>query len=108
MNGLDVPHKEMWRRQCARNLMDCYVLGVSAEVAGAGARRSQEALARLMAEGMMRVRPAADEKAFYRAAAARCRECAAAAAEEQSGLFRIYAEIFEEMGGEADRRGGKT
>jgi hypothetical protein len=102
---VDQPFPDLWRRQCARNVMDCYAL-VMDVVAGAQTKnargcRELESLARLMVDGMTAVKNSEDEKGFYRAAAAGCRECAAACAGGDSGnkarLFRIYAAIFEDL-----------
>jgi hypothetical protein len=98
--------EELWRRQCARNLMDCYALGTEVlirewEGAGAG-HKALEALTRLMVDGMTAVQGKEDERAFYRAAAGLCRECSGLGG-KKSGKFRIYAAIFDELGGD----GGK-
>jgi hypothetical protein len=97
LDGLEVElqGKELWRRQCARNLMDCYALGMELLMTHPG-ERSADALTRLMVDGMTSVRSAEDEKVFYRTVAALCRECAGRA-EGKAGSFRIYAAIFEDM-----------
>jgi hypothetical protein len=81
--------KELWRRQCARNMMDCYALG----------------LPRLWVEGMTVVRDGGDEKIFYKMAAASCRECAVACGDMKGRLFRVYAALFDEMCGEEGNHG---
>lgn len=91
---------ELWRRQCARNLMDCYALGMEA-LAARPAHGPLQALTRMMVDGMTAVRTAEDERAFYKTATALCRECAGAAG-EKAALFRIYAAVFGELGGRAD------
>lgn len=88
----------MWRRQCARNLMDCYALGMEG-LASNPQNKALDALTRLMVDGMTAVRGAEDEKAFYRMAAGLCRECTLSIG-ERAGLFRIYAAIFSDMAGE--------
>jgi hypothetical protein len=93
---------ELWRRQCARNLMDCYGLGMQALMESPGDRKLED-LTRLMVDGMTTVRGAEDEKAFYIAAARLCRDCAAES--EGRGMFRIYAGIFKEMGGDGPQDG---
>jgi hypothetical protein len=102
----------LWRRQCARNVMDCYALGMEAvsecRESGGKAGKALEGLTRLMVEGMTAVKDAEDEKAFYRMAARACRECEAACRGEnklgdKAGLFRIYSAIFEDMSGEGGR-----
>jgi hypothetical protein len=95
---------ELWRRQCARNLMDCYALGMQALMKNPG-HRNLETLTRLMVDGMTVVREAEDEQVFYRTAASLCRQGAEAGGEE-AALFRIYAAIFEDMG--AENGGGRT
>ena len=103
-NGLE--GKALWRRQNARNLMDCYSLAMEAaseswEKSNVG-NKPFDSLVRLMVDGMTAVRGAEDEKGFYRMAAASCREGGVASeergAKEKARLFRIYAAIFEEMG----------
>jgi hypothetical protein len=94
--------RELWRRQCARNVMDCYALGMEAlsgmREDGKTGRKALEGLTRLMVEGMTVVRTEEDEKVFYRIAATLCRECAKACGEsENARLFRIYAAIFGDM-----------
>jgi hypothetical protein len=86
---------ELWRRQCARNLMDCYALGMELLMTHPG-ERSADALTRLMVDGMTSVRESDDERAFYKTVAGLCRECAKAG-EAKAGMFRIYAAIFEDM-----------
>jgi hypothetical protein len=99
---VDQPFPDLWRRQRARNVMDCYAL-VMDVVAGAQTKnargcRELESLARLMVDGMTAVKDSEDEKGFYRAAAAGCRECAGACAGgDKARLFRIYAAIFEDL-----------
>lgn len=93
--------KELWRRQCARNLMDCYALGMEGLSMRPG-NQGLETLTRLMVDGMTAVRDAEDEAVFYRTAAGLCRACAETAG-EKARMFRIYAEIFDDMGG---KRGG--
>jgi hypothetical protein len=90
---------ELWRRQCARNIMDCYSLGMEASMEPvASGKKEMEALTRLMVEGMTAVRSEEDEGAFYRMAAEACRECAKALeGSEKARLFRIYEAIFEDM-----------
>jgi hypothetical protein len=95
------PREVLWRRQCARNLMDCYAAGMEALMTRPG-DKSLEALTRLMVEGMTAVRDGEDERAFYRLAAALCRESAGKHLRE-AGRFRIYAAIFEDLGQEEGR-----
>ena len=93
-------HPEIWRRQCARNIMDCYVLGMETllESNTARGKKDLDLLTRLMSEGMTVVRNEKDEHVFYSAAARSCRECAKALeGTEKTRLFRIYASIFEDM-----------
>jgi hypothetical protein len=96
--------KELWRRQCARNVMDCYALGMEALSRTWGIERkgekALETLTRLMVEGMTAVRSREDEAAFYRMAAGLCRECAEGRDDRTAGLFRIYAAVFGDMAGE--------
>jgi hypothetical protein len=91
----------MWRRQCARNLMDCYAAGMNALSRrwkrGEPGHKALEALTRLMVDGMTAVKTQEDERSFYRMAAASCRECAEFCGPGQSGPFRIYAAVFEDM-----------
>lgn len=102
---VDQPFPDLWRRQCARNVMDCYALvmdvAAGAQTKNAQGRKELEALARLMVDGMTSVKDSEDEKVFYRAAAAGCRECAVACEApgigERGRLFRIYAAIFEDL-----------
>jgi len=98
----DLRGKALWRRQNARNLMDCYSLAMEAasESWGKGDATNKpfESLVRLMVEGMTAVRNEEDEGAFYRMAVDSCRECAKAVeGTEKARLFRIYAAIFEDM-----------
>jgi hypothetical protein len=99
----DLQGPELWRRQCARNLMDCYALGMETLMALPG-DKTLESLTRLMVDGMTAVRSAEDEKAFYRLAASSCRECAEVCdavgwdMARKAGLFRIYASVFSDMG----------
>lgn len=90
----------MWQRQHARNLMDCYGVGMEALAENRDAdsprHKALEALTRLMVEGMTAVREAEDERAFYRLAAAVCRECMQIGG-RKAGLFRIYVGIFEDL-----------
>lgn len=95
---------ELWRRQCARNLMDCYALAMEGLAAAPG-DKGLEALTRLMVDGMTSARGMEDERAFYRIAAGLCRECAAA---EGRSFLRIYAAVFEDMAGEEDSNGSKS
>jgi hypothetical protein len=91
---------DLWRRQCARNLMDCYALGMEAAMAaGEGqGRKCFEDLTRLMVEGMTAVRGTEDEDVFYRMASEQCRKCSMACGQtEKARLFRIYAAVFEDM-----------
>ena len=96
-------HNEIWRRQCARNLMDCYELAM--EVLGGPWAEERppalDALTRLMVDGMTSVRTAEDERSFYRTAAALCRQCAGMGG-QKGAMFRVYKAIFEDMG---DRKG---
>ena len=93
---IELQGPELWRRQCARNLMDCYALAMEAGNGG----KPFESLVRLMVDGMMAVRSEEDEKVFHRAAAASCRECAEALGDsDKARFFRIYAAIFEDIGG---------
>ncbi len=102
----DLEGKELWRRQHARNLMDCYALGMEAlngvPVGGSPGHKAFEELARLMVEGMTSVRSVEDEAAFYRMAAGLCRECAEADLKSgdgsKAGLFRVYTALFEDLG----------
>src|SRR5262245_18819874 len=94
--------QELWRRQRARDLMDCYSLAmevmVDASEQGRTERSSLDALTRLIVEGMTAAPSAVDERAFYRRAADLCRACAPEA-KAKAGLFRIYAAVFEDMAG---------
>lgn len=94
---------EMWRQQCARNLMDCYALAIESLgntwERGTAVYKALDALTRLMVDGMTAVRGAEDEKVFYRTAAELCRECGRLVT-GRAGMFRIYAEIFGDMAGE--------
>lgn len=98
---MDVPGREkeeksgeLWRRQCARHLMDCYGLGMQALAEDPGAD-PLENLVRLIVDGMTAVRGREDERSFYRTAAGLCRTCAAGGI--KAAGFRIYAAIFEDM-----------
>lgn len=93
--------EELWRRQCARNLMDCYALAMETSMAPESEkdRNVFNELTRLMVEGMTAVRAKEDEESFYRMAAEQCRECATACGKsDKSRMFRIYAAIFGDMG----------
>ena len=92
---------ELWRRQCARNLMDCYALAMETSMApeGENGRKVFDGLTRLMVDGMTAVREKEDEESFYRMAAEQCRACASVCGGvKKARLFRIYAAIFEDMG----------
>jgi hypothetical protein len=91
--------RELWRRQCARNIMDCYALGMEALMeSNVVGREELGVLTRLMVDGMTVVRTEEDEKGFYRIATTLCRECAKALeGSEKARLFLIYAAIFEDM-----------
>ena len=92
------PFADLWRRQCARNIMDCYALGMEASLETKTGRKETETLTRLMVEGMTAVRNEEDEHVFYSSAARSCRDCAKALeGTEKARLFRIYAAIFEDM-----------
>lgn len=94
--------EELWRRQCARNLMDCYALAMETAMAQEGEkdRKVFDGLTRLMVDGMTAVRNEEDSGAFYRMAVQSCRECAKALeGSEKARLFRIYAAIFEDIRG---------
>lgn len=97
--GVDVDHPEIWRRQCARNIMDCYALGMEASMmSDARGRKELGVLTRLMVDGMTAVRSEEDEKVFYPAASASCRECAKVLeGTEKARMFRIYGAIFADM-----------
>ena len=94
---------EIWRRQCARNLMDCYALAMESSMTPEekDGWKVFDGLARLMVEGLTAVKvkeDKEDEEAFYRMAAEQCRVCAAVCGgSERSRMFRIYAAIFEDM-----------
>ena len=96
---------EMWRRQNARNIMDCYALGLEV-MAGAGTkdqRKVFDSLIRLMVDGLTAGDDPEDEKSFFRMAATACRECAGKclsneSLEDKARLFRIYAAVFDDMG----------
>jgi len=90
---------EIWRRQCARNIMDCYALGMEASMdLNTVGQKELDVLTRLMVDGMTAVRTEEDEKAFYRMAAVSCRECAKVLdGTVKARMFRIYAAIFEDM-----------
>ena len=95
-------HPEIWRRQCARNLMDCYALAMECSMTPEekDGRKVFDGLARLMVDGMTAVKEKEDEESFYRMAAEQSRECArACGGVEKARLFRIYAAIFEDMHG---------
>ena len=94
----DLSHEELWRRQCALNLMDCYAMGVRS-LMERPLDKDLGTLVRLMVDGMTAARGREDEMAFYRAAASQCRAC-----EEKNPLFGTYAVIFEDLG----QKGGKT
>ena len=96
---LDPPFQDIWRRQCARNIMDCYALGMEASMISDGrGQKELGVLTRLMVDGMMAVRTEEDEKTFYRMAAKSCRDCSKALeGTEKARLFRIYAAIFEDI-----------
>src|SRR5262245_28023161 len=82
--------RELWRRQCARNMMDCYAAGLevlSAGIRGREEKEALEALTRLMVDGMTVVRSTEDERVFYRLAAKLCRACAGGVSREHAGLF---------------------
>ena len=94
--------QELWRRQCTRNLMDCYALAMETMSGrwekGAPGHKELTDLTQLMVEGMTAVRNEQDEKVFYRIAATLCRDCAGACgASDEARAFRIYAAIFEDM-----------
>ena len=94
--------RELWRRQCARNLMDCYALALEASsgswLNGEQGHKTLEQLVQFMVTGLTGVRNEEDEKSFYKTAAVLCRECAKALeGTEKARLFRIYAAIFEDM-----------
>jgi hypothetical protein len=89
---------DLWRRQCARNLMDCYGLGMQL-LMESPRDKNLEALTRLMVDGMTSVKTVEDERSFYKMAAELCRVCGEAAA-EKGGLFRIYGAIFADIAGE--------
>ena len=96
-----VEARDLWRRQCARNLMDCYAAGLevlAGPVTGGAGRAALEALTRLMVDGMTAVRTEEDEKVFYRTAAGLCRECAGTLG-GKARMFGIYGAIFEELCG---------
>lgn len=101
----DPPHDVLWRQQCARNLMECYALGMEGLGAGwgtAGAGHAAlEALTRLMVDGMTSARGVEDEKSFYRTASALCRECGRMAG-DKAAFFRVYAAVFEDLAGEEE------
>jgi len=90
---------EIWRRQCARNIMDCYALGMEASMdLNAVGQNELGVLTRLMVDGMTAVRTEDDENSFYRMAAGACWECAKSLeGTEKARLFRIYAAIFQDM-----------
>jgi hypothetical protein len=98
MNGVEeveLHGVELWRRQCARNIMDCYSLGMEASMEpNASGKMEMETLTRLMVEGMTAVRNEEDEGAFYRMAAESCRECAKALdGTDKARMFRIYEDM---------------
>jgi hypothetical protein len=101
----DLQGKDLWRRQCARNVMDCYAAAMEVLADGWDAkeetRKPFETLARLMVDGMTAVKTLEDERAFYRMAAAVCRECMALGG-RRAGIFRVYGAIFGDM---ADQEG---
>jgi hypothetical protein len=87
--------RELWRRQCARNLMDCYAVTMEVLMDVPG-DRDFEALARLMVDGMTSVLDREDEKVFYRLAAGLCQACGRAS-HGKAPLFRIFASLFADM-----------
>lgn len=97
----------LWRRQRARNLMDCYALGMEV-LSGAWDGPSEgngvfETLVRHMVEGLAGPEAPRDANGYYATAARLCGECAAACQahgiREKAGLFRIYGAIFRDMVG---------
>ena len=91
---------ELWRCQCARNLMDCYALAMETSMSQEADkdRKVFDVLTRLMVDGMTSVRSREDEAVFYPTAADSCRRCAEVLEGSEKGrLFRIYAAIFEDM-----------
>jgi hypothetical protein len=95
----------LWRRQCARNLMDCYSAVMEAMGQPWGqhkeGRRALEVLGRLMVDGMTAVKTPEDERVFYRMAAAACFECLSIGG-EKAAFFRIYALLFRDLAAEQE------
>jgi hypothetical protein len=98
VSDIELSGVELWRRQQARNVMDCYAAGMDILMKEPGERRV-EALTRWMVEGMVAVKTKEDERAFYKTAVDLCRGCAETGGEKGS-VFRIYAAIFEDMSGQ--------
>jgi hypothetical protein len=98
VSDIKLENSELWRRQRARNLMDCYALGMETLMRRPG-DRALDALTMLMVDGMTSVRCAEDERSFYRTAAGLCRACLERAG-EKGRMFGIYAAIFDEMADE--------
>jgi hypothetical protein len=96
--SLQKENSEIWRRQCARHLMDCYALAMQGLMERPG-DRELEALTRLMVDGMTAARGEEDSRAFYRMAADLCETCALGCGGRSGAIFRIYAALFRENEG---------
>jgi hypothetical protein len=97
----------LWRRQCARNLMDCYRLSMamSQEVRGQAEGGQFERCAQACVAGVEKIfQDAPDLSEAFRMASQEAAMCAEASeslvvprARENARLYRIHAQICERM-----------